>query len=103
MSTSMITLFDAHPEVVFECLLGAAEQMGAGITMLDRKQWQVVLGEEGKGFQISASATDNGYNRTTLHMSWRPRGSGAAGKCARRLLKRTSLSVEQQAVPPTEP
>jgi len=101
MSTSIITLFDAHPEMVFESLLGAAEEMGARVTMIDRKRRQVVLGEEGKGFRISASATDNGYNRTSLHMSWTPRGSGAAGKCARKLLKRTSLSVDQKASPPT--
>jgi len=80
----------------------AAEEMGARITMLDQKRWQTVLGQEGKGFRISASATDNGYNRTTLHMSWTPRGSGAAAKCARKLLKHTTFSVEQQAAPPTE-
>lgn len=103
MTTSRITVFDAHPEVVFESLLGVGEEMGARIAMLDRKRRQVVFTEEGKAFRVSASSTDNGFGKTNLHMSWTPRGSVAASKCAKRVMKRTARSVEQKAVPPREP
>lgn len=102
MTTCRITVFDAHPEVVFESLLGVGEEMGARISMLDRKRRQVVFTEEGKAFRVSASCTDNGFGKTNLHMSWSPRGSVAASKCAKKVMKRTARSVKQKAVPPKE-
>ena len=99
MTTSRITVFDAHPEVVFESLLGVGEEMGARIVMLDRTRLQVVFTEEGKTFRVSASTTDNGLGKTNLHMSWSPRGSAAASRCAKKVTKRTLRSVDQKAVP----
>ena len=102
MTTSRIAVFGAHPEVVFESLLGVGEEMGARIALLDRKRLQVIFSEEGKAFRVSASCTDNGFGQTNLHMSWSPRGSTAASKCAKKVMKRTTRSVQQKAVPPTE-
>ena len=89
MTTSRTETLDAHPAVVFEQVLDAAEELGAVFHLLDRRHQQAAFGKANHSFRVSVSATDNGYGQTTLHASWSPPGSPAAARFARRLLRAT--------------
>jgi hypothetical protein len=94
MTTSRTATLDAHPSVVFEQVLDAAEELAAVVHLLDRRQRQAVFGEPTRSFRVSLSATDNGYGRTTLHASWSPSGSPAAARFSRRLLRATRQRLD---------
>ena len=89
MTASRTETLDAHPSVVFEQVLDAAEELGAVVHLLDRRHQQAVFGEATRSFRVSVSATDNGYGQTNVHASWSPSGSPAAARFARRLLRAT--------------
>jgi len=100
MTTSRIITFDAHPQTVFEALLEVAAEMKTIARILDAKARQVIISRNTRSFRISASVTDNGRGRTTLHLSWTPPTSPGASKCAKRLIKATGDSLKQMAAPP---
>lgn len=97
---SLIATFDAHPETVFEALLGAAIELGNLVTAVDRKALSLFVGKEGKSYRVAASVVDNGRGRATVHLSSTPPGSTGASKCARRLLKAATRSLESLTPPP---
>ncbi|MCJ7724919.1 MAG: hypothetical protein MUP76_00815 [Acidimicrobiia bacterium] len=103
MSTSLVAKFDAHPETVFEALIDAAVGMGSLISMVDAKALSLIVGKEGKSYRVAASATDNGWGKTVLHLSCTPPGSSGAAKYARRLTKATARTLVRLSPPPPPP
>jgi hypothetical protein len=104
MSTSRIATLEAHPAVVFDALLGAAEELGASIRLIDRRAHHAVFAPDGRSFRVSASVTESGYGHANLHLEWEPASSTAAARCAKRLVNHTRRSIAQMtaAPPPTD-
>ena len=103
MSNSLVSTFDAHPDSVFEALVGAADELGYRLSAVDWKTSSLFVGKEGKSYQVAASVVDNGRGRATVHLSGMPPGSTAAARCSRRLMKATARSLESLTPPPTPP
>ena len=103
MTTSRITTFDAYPETVFGAMLDVADSMMYRSHIIDQRSRQAVISRDGKAYRLSVSVTDNGYGQSSLHVSWTPRGSSGASKCAKKLLKATGLSLREMSAPQIPP
>ena len=103
MSTTRIATLEAHPDTVFATLLDAAAELGLSFYVIDEGRRQVELRREGKAYRVSASVTDNGWGRATLHLSWDPAGSTGGGTCAKRVVRRTRAILAGMEPPPAAP
>ncbi|MCB2222969.1 MAG: hypothetical protein KQH83_02245 [Actinobacteria bacterium] len=104
MSSSRTETFPAHPATVFEALLDAADgESRYRVHVVSARDLQAFVIRPGKSWRLSASVTDNGYGEALLHLSWEPRTSGGAGKCARRLVKGICATLADMEAPPPAP
>ena len=85
----LVTTVERPPPEVFDAALNAAERLGMGVSLADRKALHLLLDTASRRRRTSnleVSITDNGLGATAMHICWE--SSVTAGRRAARLNRR---------------